>query len=57
MWLCQTNTLAGLLTVSVHVSIQEERKGAISRSVDLEALEKGVKNSITVVNVSLRVFK
>lgn len=41
----------------VHPSIQEERKAAISRSVDLEELEKGVKNSIIVVNVSLGVLK
>lgn len=33
--------------------VQEQRKGAISRSVDVEELEKGVKHSILVVNVSL----
>lgn len=31
--------------------VQEQRKAAISRSVDIEELEKGVKHSISTVGV------
>ena len=35
-----------------HFPFQEARKTAISRSVDVDELEKGVKQSVGMVNVS-----